>query len=54
MILSPRSASGELADNFVAPGELSTLERSQLKDAFEVIATMQQTLEQRYAAGRLV
>ncbi len=45
---------GELADNFVAPGELSTLERSQLKDAFEVIATMQQTLEQRYAAGRLV
>lgn len=45
---------GELADNFVAPGELSSLVRSHLKDAFAVIATMQQTLEQRYAAGRLV
>ena len=45
---------GEAADNFVAPGELSSLERSHLKDAFAVIATMQQTLEQRYAAGRLV
>jgi len=45
---------GEAADNFVAPGELSSLERSHLKEAFAVIATMQQTLEQRYAAGRLV
>jgi len=45
--------SGEMADNFVAPGELSALERDHLKDAFGVIATMQQTLEQRYASGRL-
>jgi CBS domain-containing protein len=46
--------SGETADNFVAPGELSALERSHLKDAFGVIATMQQTLEQRYPSGRLL
>jgi CBS domain-containing protein len=45
---------GELADNFVAIGNLSTLERSHLKDAFGIIATMQQTLEQRYSSGRLV
>jgi CBS domain-containing protein len=39
------------ADNFVAPGELSELERAHLKDAFRVIATMQQALERRYPPG---
>jgi CBS domain-containing protein len=44
---------GTSADNFLATGELSQLERSQLKDAFGIIATMQQALEQRYQSGRL-
>jgi CBS domain-containing protein len=39
------------ADNFVVPGELSELERAHLKDAFRVIATMQQALERRYPPG---
>ncbi|MGD8788178.1 MAG: putative nucleotidyltransferase substrate binding domain-containing protein [Burkholderiales bacterium] len=44
---------GARADNFIAPHELPALERSHLKDAFAIIATMQQALEQRYQAGRL-
>ena len=44
---------GARADNFIATDELSALERSHLKDAFGIIATMQQTLEQRYQSGRL-
>jgi len=41
---------GGKPDNFVAPGELSRLERTHLKDAFRVVATMQEALERRYAA----
>ncbi len=43
---------GETVDNFVIPDTLSKQERSHLKDAFSVISTMQETLEQRYQAGR--
>jgi CBS domain-containing protein len=44
--------SGERADNFLAPEQLSPLERGHLKDAFLLIDTMQETLGQRYQAGR--
>lgn len=44
---------GHKADNFIATSELSALERSHLKDAFGIISTMQQAIEQRYQAGRL-
>ncbi|NEX17850.1 MAG: cyclic nucleotide-binding protein [Halochromatium sp.] len=43
---------GEKADNFVAPEQLSPLERGHLKDAFLLIDRMQETLGQRYQAGR--
>jgi CBS domain-containing protein len=43
---------GRKADNYLAPEELSDLERSQLKDAFAIIATMQETLESRYLMAR--
>lgn len=43
---------GEKADNFLAPEQLSPLERSHLKDAFRLIDTMQESLGQRYQAGR--
>jgi CBS domain-containing protein len=39
-------------DNFVRPDSLSHLERSQLKDAFAVISSMQETLAHRYQTGR--
>ena len=39
---------GEEADNFVPPELLSSLERRHLKDAFEVVTTMQSALKQRY------
>lgn len=45
---------GEQPDNYLPPAVLSELERKHLKDAFKVIQTMQETLEQRYQAGRLV
>lgn len=35
-------------DNFVSPGMLSSLERQHLKDAFDVVNTMQKHLRQRY------
>ena len=41
-------ASGGQADNFIALGELSNFERSQLKDAFGVVQTLQSVLAQRY------
>jgi CBS domain-containing protein len=41
---------GARPDNFVAPGELSRLERVHLKEAFRIVATMQQALERRYPA----
>jgi CBS domain-containing protein len=43
---------GEKADNFLSPDELSPLERGHLKDAFVLINTMQESLGQRYQAGR--
>jgi CBS domain-containing protein len=45
---------GRKADNFLPPKRLSRLERDHLKDAFKVIAGMQETLGQRYQAGRFV
>jgi CBS domain-containing protein len=43
---------GEKPDNYLPPSELSQLERSQLKDAFAIIKSIQDTLENRYQAGR--
>ncbi len=39
---------GKQPDNFVSPEMLSSLERQHLKDAFDVINTMQKHLRQRY------
>jgi CBS domain-containing protein len=39
-------------DNFLPPSRLSMLERDHLKDAFQVIKTMQDTLDSRFQAGR--
>ncbi|MEJ2593337.1 MAG: putative nucleotidyltransferase substrate binding domain-containing protein, partial [Candidatus Thiodiazotropha sp.] len=39
-------------DNYMAPSELSDLERRHLKDAFRVIQDMQETLDSRYQGGR--
>ncbi len=43
---------GEQADNFLKPEQLSSLERGHLKDAFLLINTMQESLGQRFQAGR--
>jgi CBS domain-containing protein len=43
---------GQQADNFLAPEQLSPLERGHLKDSFRLIDTMQETLGQRHQAGR--
>jgi CBS domain-containing protein len=43
---------GDKADNFLAPDQLSPLERGHLKDAFSLINTMQESLGQRYQTGR--
>jgi CBS domain-containing protein len=43
---------GKQADNFLSPDDLSPLERGHLKDAFILINTMQESLGQRYQAGR--
>ncbi|WPL15951.1 Arabinose 5-phosphate isomerase KdsD [Thiorhodovibrio winogradskyi] len=40
------------ADNFLSPDSLSALERGHMKDAFTLIASLQETLGQRYQAGR--
>lgn len=40
-------------DNYVPPNELSTLERRHLKDAFDVVRTLQASIEQRYRTERL-
>jgi CBS domain-containing protein len=45
-------AAGEAADNFMRPDSLSNFERTQLKDAFNVVQTLQDVLTQRYGAGR--
>jgi CBS domain-containing protein len=39
---------GKMADNHVPPEELSSLERRHLKDAFEVVSTLQTVLERRF------
>jgi CBS domain-containing protein len=43
---------GKNADNYLSPNALSPLERGHLKDAFSLINTMQESLGQRYQAGR--
>ncbi|MGE5338187.1 MAG: putative nucleotidyltransferase substrate binding domain-containing protein [Gemmatimonadota bacterium] len=43
---------GQPPDNFLAPKELSNFQRTQLKDAFAVVQTLQSVLSQRYLAGR--
>jgi CBS domain-containing protein len=40
-------------DNYVPPNELSALERRHLKDAFDVVRTMQSALEQRFQTERI-
>ncbi|MCP3849650.1 MAG: cyclic nucleotide-binding/CBS domain-containing protein [Gammaproteobacteria bacterium] len=42
---------GVEVDNFMAPAEISKLERSHLKDTFKVIQTFQSYLEMRYKIG---
>lgn len=43
---------GEEPDNYVSPDDLSHFERHHLKDAFRVVADMQDVLEKRYQTGR--
>jgi len=43
---------GKQANNFIPPDELSNFERNHLKEAFEIVRTMQAALGQRYQAGR--
>lgn len=43
---------GQQANNFIAPNEFSNFERNHLKDAFEIVRTMQAALGQRFQAGR--
>ena len=45
-------AQGQAPDNFLALEELSNFERSHLKQAFQVVQTVQDVLAQRYQAGR--
>lgn len=40
---------GEEADNFMSPDRLSHFERNHLKDAFDVVRTMQNVISQRYS-----
>ena len=41
-------AQGREVDNFLSLSEVSNFERSQLKDAFGVVQTLQSVLAQRY------
>ena len=45
-------AAGLPPDNFMSPNDISNFERSQLKDAFNVVQELQNVLGQRYQAGR--
>ena len=45
--------SGQAADNFVPPEQLSSLERRHLKDAFEVVRTIQASMLQAFQAGNI-
>ncbi|MCW2311854.1 putative nucleotidyltransferase substrate binding domain-containing protein [Rhodoferax antarcticus] len=47
-----QTAQGQEPDNFLALDELSNFERSQLKDAFGVVQTLQGVLNSRYSGGR--
>lgn len=44
---------GREANNYVAPSELSSLERRHLKDAFELISTYQEVLSKKYNQGQM-
>ena len=44
---------GLAADNYLDPDSLSQLQRGYLKDAFQIIKTMQEVLANRYQTGRL-
>lgn len=46
-------ADGLVMDNYLSPDSLSRPERAQLKDAFAIINTMQQAMEQRYQSNRV-
>lgn len=43
---------GKEANNFLEPGDLSSFERTHLKDAFAVVKTMQAALANTYQTGR--
>ncbi|HEY9052609.1 MAG TPA: putative nucleotidyltransferase substrate binding domain-containing protein [Gammaproteobacteria bacterium] len=43
---------GKKPDNFILPEELSNFERNHLKDAFEIVRTIQSALGQRFQTGR--
>lgn len=43
-----QTTAGQSPDNFLNPDELSNFERAQLKDAFAVVASLQNVLSQRY------
>lgn len=45
-------ATGLKPDNFLNPDEISNFERTQLKDAFLLVQSLQNVLGQRYQAGR--
>ena len=45
-------AAGQPPDNFLAPRDLSNFERTQLRQAFSVVQSMQSVLGQRHQAGR--
>ncbi len=47
-----QTARGATPDNYLELGELSNFERSHLKDAFNVVQTLQEVLQQRYSGGR--
>ena len=47
-----QTEAGQPPDNFLALKELSNFERTQLKDAFAVVQTLQNVLGQRHQAGR--
>jgi CBS domain-containing protein len=40
--------SGQSPDNFMDPADISNFERTQLKDAFQVVQSLQSVLSQRY------
>lgn len=46
-------SSDKRPDNFVSPEQLSALERRHLKDAFEVIRTLQDSMKTKFHAGSL-